>query len=128
MKKPFCALALLLLCLSLTACGNENASFHGSRTSDGEQFMMEYSVLNMTEKRSFALNTGDVIDVDLVSEAGDLSVVIQKGDETPIYRGNGLPTSHFQVTARDGGTYDVAVTGRQAKGSVRFVVQRAAAE
>lgn len=123
MKRLFLALPLLCLLLLLTGCGAP-AAFNGNRTSDERQFYMEYTLLNMTETRDFALSDGDAVDVSIISESGDLSVLIQKDDDAPVYEGHALPSGTFRVTVHEGGTYRVTVTGKMAKGSVRFSVHR----
>lgn len=119
MRKPAIYLLLAILFLSLTGCAQPQ--FDGSRTGNESQLVMEYAVLNKTETQDFTLAVGDVLAFDIVSESGTVNISVQKGDDTPIYQGNGVPTSSFEVTITDAGTYKCTVVGRQAKGSVSIV-------
>lgn len=112
---------LTVLCL---LCGCRQVQFDGSRISNENKFVMEYEVLNREYYHVFELNANDVIEVNIVDEAGELSIVIQNEKEEIIYQGNDLPTSHFQVTVHQNGSYKIIVSGHKAKGSVSFVIKK----
>ena len=121
MRKYICMIGIMISVM-LTSCGTE-PTFNGSRTSDGTNFFMEYCILNRMESQDLEMKEGDIIDVEIVSDSGNLAVTIQKGDEDPIYSGNELPTSSFSVGVPKEGTYTITVTGKKAKGSVSFRIK-----
>lgn len=114
-KISTCFLALLLT-VSFTACSS--VQFSGSRTGNESQLIMDYKVLNTTDTQALELSAGDIVNFEIVSQSGSVDVRLQKEGEDPIYEGTDIPTSMFQVTIDDGGTYIASVTGRRAKGSV----------
>lgn len=120
-RKYIYPIGILCFGLLLTSC--REASFDGSRTGNDSQFLMEYSVFNSSDAQELELEKEDVIDVEVVSDAGEVSITIQKEDEEPVYEGHDVPTGAFQVKVKDGGTYTVTVTGEHAEGSVSFVKQ-----
>ena len=62
---------LAMLCsLTFVACGNKDAIFNGNRTGNDSQFMMDYTILNTTDSQLLELETGDIIDIEVVSNAG----------------------------------------------------------
>ena len=108
MKKITTFFSAMLLIISLSACSSD---FDGSRTGNDTQLIMEYTEFNTTDTQ------------DLVVEAGD---IIQKDDEEPIAESEGIFFSvEYDFDVEESGTYTVTVTGENAKGSVKFVVESA---
>lgn len=120
MKKYLCVLFGFILLVSLSAC-NHSPVFSGSRTGNESQFIMEYSMFNTSDAQSLELEKGDIIDAQIVNKAGNISITIQKDGEKPIYEGENIPTSRFQVEIIEKGTYKIKVTGKKAKGSLSFI-------
>ncbi len=120
MKKFLLIVCTLVLMVSLTACGSK---FDGSRTGNDSEFIMEYRVLNQTDTQDLIAESGDTISGKIIVNKGSLSIKIQKDDEEPIYKNNGISVSNaFDVEINESGTYTVSVTGEKAKGSVSFTV------
>ena len=110
---------MLALALILSACGNTSI-FNGSKTGDENCFDIEFSILNTSYTHDMELAAGDSVDVEIESNAGNISLMIQKDDEDPVYEGNHLPSSSFRVGIDDEGTYTLTVTGDKASGHVVF--------
>ena len=136
MKSLFPILLCLLL-LPLTAC---QPDFSGSRMGTPRGLHMSYTAFHTTEKQTLSLKAGEEIALSLVSQAGTLSITIWKGEEEPIYEGEGLTTQDFTVrqlhhphhqrhwfpgAQEEAGLYTVAVTGQGAVGSVDITVGQA---
>lgn len=126
MKKGMLALMALVLLICLSACAARNEStFNGSILANEDQYILEYQMMNQTETQSFEMAKGDRISVEVVSDAGVLDVMIQKGDDEPVYQGHQLPTGSFEITVHEAGSYAITVTGIKAKGSIRFIKRAA---
>lgn len=119
MKKIICILGTMLAALLLMACNG--MSFSGSRLGNGSQLIMKYSIFNTTDSQYFEMDQGDVIDADIVSDSGKLSVTIQSEDGETVYENEDVPTGTFQIEIRKKGIYKIKVTGRKAKGSLSFI-------
>lgn len=120
MKKRLDILCFLIFVLSLTACG---ADFDGSRTGNNNEFVMDYKVFNKTDSQDLIVKKGDTIHAEIIVEGGNLSIKIQKDEETPVYKGEEISFSdEFDVDIEESGTYTISVTGEKAKGSVSFTV------
>lgn len=120
MKRLLLIVCTLTLMVSLTACGTK---FDGSRTGNNSEFIMEYRVLNTTEKHDLVAESGDAISGKMIVDKGSLSIKIQKGEEEPIYESSGISVSDaFDIEIDESGTYTVEVIGKGAKGSVSFMV------
>lgn len=111
--------ALLMAAAVLTAC-NES-KFNGNRTGNESQFVMEYSIFNSTDSQVLKLGEGDVIDAEVVTNSGSVSVTIAKEGEEPVYENEAVATGTFHVEVPESGEYKITVVGKNAKGSVSFV-------
>ena len=123
MKKITTIFSAVLLILSLSAC---SLDFDGSRTGNDTQLIMEYTAFNTTDSQDLVVEAGDIIHAEIVVEAGHLSYKIQKDDDEPIAESEGIFFSvEYDFDVEESGTYTVTVTGENAKGSVKFVVESA---
>ena len=123
MKKITTFFSAMLLIISLSACSSD---FDGSRTGNDTQLIMEYTEFNTTDTQDFVVEAGDIIHAEIVVEDGHLSYKIQKDDEEPIAESEGIFFSvEYDFDVEESGTYTVTVTGENAKGSVKFVVESA---
>ena len=120
MKKIMTIFSVMLLIISLSACSPD---FHGSRTGNDNQLIMEYTAFNTTDSQDLVVEAGDTIHVGIVIEDGHLSYKIQKNDDEPIAESESIFFSEeFDVEVKESGTYTVTVTGEKAKGSVKITV------
>ena len=123
MKKITTFSSAMLLIISLSACSSD---FDGSRTGNDTQLIMEYTEFNTTDTQDLVVEAGDIIHAEIVVEDGHLSYKIQKDDEEPIAESEGIFFSvEYDFDVEESGTYTVTVTGENAKGSVKFVVESA---
>lgn len=121
MKKITTIFSVMLLIISLAACSSD---FDGSRTGNDTQLIMEYTEFNTTDTQDLVVEAGDIIHAEIVVEDGHLSYKIQKDDEEPIAESEGIFFSvEYDFDVEESGTYTVTVTGENAKGSVKFVVE-----
>ena len=120
MKKFLWIVCTSTLMVSLTACGTK---FDGSRTGNNSEFIMEYSVLNTTDRQDLIAESGDTISGKMIVNRGSLSIKIKKDGEEPVYESRISASDEFAVEIDESGTYTVEVTGKGAKGSVSFTVE-----
>lgn len=118
-KKKFLLMATVALLASmlLCACGKP-ATFDGSKSGDADHFDIEFKALNTSFSHDLEMKAGESIGVSVEKTAGNIAVTIQMGDEDPVYQGNHMETSDFQVGISKDGTYTLTVTGEKAKGHV----------
>ena len=106
--------------LLLTACSPE---FNGSSTGNDTQFIMEYSILNKSDYRNMTLKSGDIINTSIVSDSGSVSIEVENSKGEIIYSDEDIPTSDFEIAIPQDDTYKFTVTGHNAKGSVKFILE-----
>lgn len=101
----------------LTGCGQ--ATFHGSRVANEDEFLLEYTMFNTTYEHNIDMQKEQVFEVVVDSIKGEISLQIGKEGEKPVYTGNELSSCSFQVKVKDSGTYRISVSGEGAAGSVQ---------
>lgn len=120
MRKNFAIFGLVLFITLLTACSPE---FNGSSTGNDTQFIMEYSILNKSDYRNMTLKSGDIINTSIVSDSGSVSIEVENSKGEIIYSDEDIPTSDFEIAIPQDDTYKFTVTGHNAKGSVKFILE-----
>ena len=120
MRKIFAIFGLVLFITLLTACSPE---FNGSSTGNDTHFMMEYSILNKSDYRNMTLKSGDIIKTSIVSDSGSVSIEVENSKGEIIYSDEDIPTSDFEIAIPQDDTYKFTVTGHNAKGSVKFILE-----
>lgn len=120
MRKSAGGLWVLVSVLLLCAC--ERKEFNGCRTGNESQFIMEYEVFNTTDAQELILEQGDQIQAQITVDRGKLDVRIQKDKERPVYMKHNIRKSEtFTVEIKEGGRYQITVTGHSTRGSVSFL-------
>ncbi len=79
---------------------------------------MTFENLNTSYSHELEMKEGEALEVTVDAESGNLSLIIQKDDNKPIYQGNKIKSAKFQVGIDTEGTYTLTVTGRKARGYV----------
>ena len=116
-------LITVCLCAFLSGC-NRGSTFNGNRVTNEDSFQMDYSILNQCEKSSLTLAEGEVLQVVISHQTGSVDVAIGMDDLEAIYEGNNLANISFSLGISETGTYQIAVTGHNACGSVVFTKMR----
>lgn len=118
MRKWLTMLAALMILLTLTGCDQE--AFSGSKVKDATEYRLEYSVFTGTDDHVMRLEAGDILKVEIVSEAGGVDLTIGMEGQEPVYRGRQLPDSAFSVRIAVPGEYTIGALGSAAKGSIHI--------
>ena len=120
-KAVLIVLPLLLLAglaVFLFCCNQEN--FTGSRVKNPDEYLLDIEKMNGTDLHTLELQEGDVLQIELVTEKGELYMEIKAPDGTAVYRGNGKETTDFAVNIRESGVYTIVVEARRAKGTIHI--------
>lgn len=108
----------VLISAALCGCGNSGATFNGNKVETDDTFEIDFSILNTSYSHDIECESGDSFSVWVDSEGGSIALTIQSGEDDPVYQGNNIPTTSFEVGIQEAGTYTVTVTGKKAKGHV----------
>ena len=108
---------VLIVSTLLCACA-QGAAFNGNMTRDKDHFDMTFEILNTSYSHELEMKEGEALEVTVDAESGNLSLIIQKDDNKPIYQGNKIKSAKFQVGIEAEGTYTLTVIGKRARGHV----------
>lgn len=114
---------VLTTVFSLTACGKKEV-FQGNIVADDTYYDMTFDWLDTAYTYDIYMEQGDSMDVFLEKERGKVSVVIQMGDEEPVYQGDNMIPSSFAVNIKETGKYTVNISGQKAKGHIKISRQK----
>ena len=127
LKKAICAV-LVLLVLGIAAyffIARPNVKFDGDRvcSTDPVSFYLRFSVMNKADAQTLSLQEGDTLAVSWLIESGSVDVLIAMEGEPPLYQANGRgkgDEAAFDLTIPKTGDYAITVSGKNAKGWLRF--------
>ncbi len=117
-KRYFLTTVTVLIVSTLLCACAQGAAFNGNMTRDKDHFDMTFEILNTSYSHELEMKEGEALEVMVDVESGNLSLLIQKDDDKPIYQGNKIESAKFQVGIEAEGTYTLTVTGRKARGYV----------
>ena len=127
LKKAICA-ALILLLLGVAAyffIGRPTVQFDGDRvcSADPASFYLRFSTMNTEDAQTMTFQEGDTLAVSWRIESGSVDVLIAMEGEAPLYQANGRgkdDEAAFELTIPKTGDYTITVTGKNARGWLRF--------
>ena len=122
MRRRIAALSAALVMLALSACGE--AAFNGSRVKNEDEYIIECSILNGEDSHTMLLAAGDVLSVEIVSEAGEIDLSIMGRGGENAFRGTELGSCQFEVGILESGEYEISLTGRRARGKVSVRIKK----
>jgi len=123
-KIKFRLISLIIISSALIICipgCDNNQTFSGSRTSNDNQFLVDFDVLNSTVNSKMPLSKGEKIETTIVLLKGVLDIIVKSENDTIAYQGNDVESCKFIIEIEEKGTYTFYVTGYKAKGSVYFI-------
>lgn len=127
-KKAIWPAALLIVLLGVAFYffnGQSAVKFNGDRTvsSGPASFSLRFTVLNATDAQTLSFQEGDTLSVSWQIESGSVDLLIAMAGEEPLYQANGRgkgDEAAFDLTIPKSGDYTITVTGKNAKGWMRF--------
>lgn len=115
---PILILSALIICIA--GCNN-NPIFSGSKTSNDNQFLVDFDVMNSTVNGNMTLLEGETVETTFDIKKGDVDIIVVNENGTIAYQGNDVETCNFMIEITEAGTYTFYITGFEAEGSVYFI-------
>lgn len=118
-------LTVVLLVIStvflFASCYNSNMStFNGNRVGNDDYFAVDCTMMNCKEIHTISMEEGDEFQVVFDVVSGEMNVAIKAPSGAIAYKGNGVYSSRFRVTALETGEYEITLDAKKFKGSVSF--------
>ncbi|NLK96534.1 MAG: hypothetical protein GX272_00425 [Epulopiscium sp.] len=113
---------LLPLVLGIIIAASACSATEGSDVIPGDQnetgFTMGFKEWSSEYKCELSLNKGDVLQIEVACEDGDIALTISGKNGSEPYTGNNLESFVFTVTVSETDIYDVCIAGNNATGKV----------
>lgn len=85
---------------------------------DAKGFTMDFAEWSSKNKCELSLNKGDVLQIEVVREGGEIAFAISGKNGSEPYTGNDLRSGLFTVTVSETDDYIFRITGKSATGKV----------
>lgn len=109
-------IAILIIISNLTAA---KGSIVISENPDEIAFTMDFKEWSSQDKCELSLKRGDVVQIEVVNEGGEISFAVSGKNGSEPYAGNDLQSGIFTVTVSETDDYIFRVTGKKATGKIK---------
>jgi len=108
----------IAIIIVISNCSASKGSIVILENLDGTGFTMDLKQWSSKNKCELSLKEGDVLQIEVEHEDGeiDLFIIGQKGSEP--YTGNNIKSILFTVTVSETDKYEIRITGKKATGKV----------
>ena len=113
-------IVLFALIISVVGCA-KNTTFSGSKTSNDNQFLVDFDVLNTTVNSKMHLSEGKTIETTIDIKKGHADIIVKNENGKIAYQVNDVGSCNFTIEIEEAGTYAFYITGFKAEGSVYFI-------
>lgn len=120
MLKKFLFIVFLALIISINGC-TKNVTFSGSKTSNDNQILIDFDVLNTTVSNKMQLSEGEIVESTIDIKKGNVDIIVKNENGTIAYQGNDVESGNFMIEIEEAGTYIFYIKGSKAKGSIYFI-------
>ncbi|HHT62451.1 MAG: hypothetical protein ACOX4H_04630 [Bacillota bacterium] len=110
---------LIAIVVAVSSCTAIKGSIVILESPNGTGFTMDFKEWSARNKCELSLNRGDVLQIEVDREGGEIALAVsgKKGSEP--YTGNDLKSGVFTVTVSETDEYLIRITGKDATGKVR---------
>lgn len=112
---------ILLVCMmmiTLSGCAKER--FDGMSVTGESGVYLDFDSLKRDEIHEFEMEKNQAAHIEIEVEEGDLDILLESKDGDTVYKADNASDGDFEVTVDEAGTYIFSVSGKKAKGTVKF--------
>ena len=115
-------LLMLLLVIAAIFINGKKSVFSVVENENG--FTIEAERLNKAVEMEYELKEGDIIEVSHEYEAGQIYISVGMENREPVFYGNSYSElEDFSLLIQEDGRYIIKCSGRNAKGTIQFVIK-----
>lgn len=111
-------LFLIVILITLSACTATRGGILIHENPDGTGFTMDFNDWTSKNKCELSLSAGDILQIEVTREAGEINLTILGSTGTQPYTGNDLKSGLFTVTVYETDAYEIRINGKDATGKV----------
>lgn len=109
---------ILTVMLLLSAFAVPNGSIVILENPNGSSFTIDFAMVNAKNKCELSLAGGDVLQVEVEHESGEIALTVSGKNGSEPYTGNDLVTGIFTITVFETDEYVFRITGKDATGKI----------
>lgn len=109
---------VIAIILMFSACSATTGSIVILEHPNGTGFVMDFKEWSSRSKYELSLNKGEVLQLDVTHEAGEINLKIRGKNGSEPYTGNELESGVFTVTVSEKDEYMILITGNEATGKI----------
>lgn len=109
---------VIAIILAFSACAASKGSIVILESPNNKGFTMDFKEWSSKNKCEISLNKGDVLQFNVVREAGEIYLTVSCKNGSEPYTGNDVKSGIFTVTVHETDQYVVHITGKDATGKV----------
>ncbi|MEN2777401.1 hypothetical protein [Acetivibrio clariflavus] len=111
-------LPVIVITIAISACSVPKGSIMILENPNGTGFTMDFKEWSSKSKCELFLNKGDVLQIEIFREDGEIALMVSGKNGSEPYTGNNLKSGLFTVTVSETDEYDIRITGKDATGKV----------
>ena len=116
---PIAFLPLVIaIIIALSACTATKGSVVILEKPNGTGFTMDFKEWSAKNKCELSLNRGDVLQIEIARESGEITFTVNGKKSSEPYTGNDLESGIFTVTVSETDEYVIRITGKDATGKI----------
>ena len=113
---PTLILIATIMAVAMTSCYNGSmGTFNGNRVGNDDYFAVDCTMMNCKEIHTISMEEGDDFQVVFEVVTGEMNVAIKAPSGAIAYKGNGVYSSRFRVTALETGEYEITLDAKKFK-------------
>ncbi len=109
---------VIAIIVAISACTATEGSIVILENPNGTGFTMDFKEWSAKNKCELTLNRGDVLQIEIVRENGEIALAVSGKQGSEPYTGNDLDSGVFTVTVSETDEYLIRITGKDATGKV----------
>lgn len=109
---------LIAIAIVFSACSTSKGSIVIRENPNGTQVTMDFKEWSSNSKCELSLKKGDVLQIEVFREHGEIALVVKGKNGSEPYTGNNLKPGLFTVTVSETDRYEIRITGKGATGKV----------
>lgn len=109
---------VIAIIIALTACTATKGSIVILENPNGTGFTMDFKEWSTKNKCELSLNRGDVLQIEVVRESGEITLTISGKNGSEPYTGNDLESGIFTVAVSETDEYVIRITSKDATGKI----------
>jgi hypothetical protein len=108
----------IAILIVISNCAGQKGNIVIVKNPDMTRFTMNLKDWSAKNKYELSLNSGDVLQIEIERESGEIGLIITSKNGAEPYRGNISESITFTVTVSETDKYTAQITGKKATGKI----------